>query len=383
MISGILNTIILFGALQGFIISCLLFFSRGRRLANRLLGSLIFLFSLASLNVWLNTQKWFQNSGLFQTLDAFLPIVVVMPIGPLLYFYHQSLLDPKFSIEKKNRWHFAPILIDFVPTITVTGFVIGLLTGLVPNRPGPIGEFIDTYNIYADIPRWLSIAVYLALSVRRLRQYRKIHKLTTDKAVKWLWQLDIAFILFQFISICYLIPYVLPGFSNKMVATFYWYPIYVPMALLIYWLGIRGYLQQQQTAELYKAEKPFILGTQVVEKTITALTWSMETDHLYLDPDLDLNLLSINTSIPVKTLSAVLNQHMQVSFNDFVNRYRVAAFVEQYQKPENDHLTIMGIASSCGFSSQATFQCAFKLAMGMPPKDYKLAMQQTSIKTVL
>lgn len=298
-------------------------------------------------------------------------MVIIMPIGPLLYFYHLALLVPKFKLDKKQRWHFAPTLIDFVPTITVVGFILGLLIGFVPNRPGPVGYFIDTYNIYADIPRWLSISVYLALSVKQLRKHRKSEKNTTHHMVKWLWQLNIAFILFQGISLCYLIPYVLPGFSNKMVTQFYWYPIYVPLALLIYWLGIKGYLQRQQTILFNKTEKQSILRADIVEKTIASLIMAMETDLLYLDYELDLNQLSMHTDIPVKTLSAVLNQHMQVSFNDFVNRYRVAAFVEQYQKAENDHLTIMGIASDCGFSSQATFQRAFKQIMEMTPRDFK------------
>jgi AraC-like DNA-binding protein len=167
-----------------------------------------------------------------------------------------------------------------------------------------------------------------------------------------------------------------------MVKTFYWYPIYVPLALLIYWLGIKGYLQRQQTLVLIKAEKQYQLPAGIVAKTITVLKQAMETDLLYLDCNLDLSRLSTHTGIPVKTLSAVLNQHMRVSFNDFVNRYRVDAFVEQYQKPDNDRLTIMGIASGCGFSSQATFQRAFKLVMQMSPKAFKQARLKTSIKTV-
>ena len=383
MISGILNTIILFGALQGSIISWLLFFSRNRRQADRLLGSLIFLLTLASLNTWLNSQSWFQATGLFQTLDTLVPLVIIMPVGPILYFYQQSVLDPEFRLGKKQRLHFAPVLIDLVPGITCIGFILGVLTGLVANRPGPVGYFIDTYNIYADIPRWLSISLYLALSIRSLGQYRKSNGQTTvAEPVKWLWQLQAAFITFQVISLCYLLPYVLPAYTNRMVRIFYWYPIYVPLALLIYWLGIKGYLQRQHTAS-NKTEKQSKLRSDVVEKTITALQKAMETDLLYLDNGLDLNGLSLHTGIPVKTLSAVLNQHLQVSFNDFVNRYRVAAFVERYQKPENSHLTIMGIASDCGFSSQPTFQRAFKQVMGMPPRDFKQTAQQITIKTML
>ncbi len=252
-----LNTIILFGALQGFIISCLLFFSRNRRQADRLFGMLIFLLTLASINVWLNRQGWFQ-SGLFQTLDVLVPMVIIMPVGPILYFYQRSLLDPEFKLGKKQRLHFAAVLIDLVPSITCIGFILGIMTGLVANRPGPVGYFIDTYNIYADLPRWLSISIYLALSIRRLRQYRKQSRpAVTARPVKWLRQLHAAFIAFQVISLCYLLPYVLPAYTNKMVRIFYWYPIYVPLAVLVYWLAFKGYLQRQHTIKLRDIQRLF------------------------------------------------------------------------------------------------------------------------------
>jgi AraC-like DNA-binding protein len=381
VISSILNTIILFGALQGFIIGCLLYFSRRRTPADRLLGTLIFLLTLASVNVWLNAQSWFQNSGLFQTLDALAPMVIIMPVGPLLYFYQKSLLNPAFRLTKKQRLHFAPVLIDLVPCITVIGFIIGILTHVVSGNPGPVGYFIDTYNIYADIPRWLSVSIYLVLSVRDLRRYRQQTGQNATGRVNWLRQLQIAFTAFQLISLCYLLPYVLPAYTGKMVRVFYWYPIYVPLALLIYWLGIKGYLQRQHSSG--KKEKQTALRTDVIERTVAALRRAMETDRLYLDSGLDLNQLSLHTDIPIKTISAVLNQHLQASFNDFVNRYRVAAFVERYQKPENAHLTIMGIASGCGFSSQPTFQRAFKQVTGMTPSNFKQNEGQTVVKTVI
>jgi AraC-like DNA-binding protein len=335
---------------------------------------LIFLLTLACINVWLNAQPWFQSSGLFQTLDVLVPLVIIMPVGPLLYFYQRSLLTPQFKIERRQRLHFVAALIDLVPSITAIGFIVGILTRLIPNRPGPVGLFIDTYNIYADIPRWLSISIYLAFSVYHLRQYRDLkRKNAASGTIKWLRQLQVAFVIFQLISLCYLLPYILPDQAYKMVRIFYWYPIYVPMALLIYWLSIKGYLQRQFITS-NKTEKQFILRSDIVEKTTTSLQKAMETDLLYLDSNLDLNVLSQHTGIPVKILSAVLNQHLQLSFKDFVNRYRVAAFIERYQKPENDSLTIMGIASNCGFNSQPTFQRAFKQVTGVSPSDFRQSL---------
>jgi AraC-like DNA-binding protein len=218
--------------------------------------------------------------------------------------------------------------------------------------------------------------------VHRLRQYRKLNgQSAATGPVKWLRQLQAAFIAFQFIWLCYLLPYILPAYTDKMVRIFYWYPIYVPLAVLIYWLGVKGYLQRQRTIS-GKTERQSILRADIVEKTIKTLQKTMETDLLYLDNALDLNMLSQHTDIPVKTLSAVLNQHLKLSFNDFVNHYRVAAFVERYQKTENAHLTIMGIASDCGFNSQPTFQRAFKQVMGMSPRDFKQTTHQITIKTM-
>ena len=93
----------------------------------------------------------------------------------------------------------------------------------------------------------------------------------------------------------------------------------------------------------------------------------MEEDKLYLDPLLNLQIISKHTNIAQKTISAVLNQHLHKSFNEFVNEYRIVAFKEKLQDPEMDHLTIAGIAFDCGFNSQVIFQGTFKQVTVLSP----------------
>src|SRR5207342_3834034 len=131
---------------------------------NRLLAKLIFLMSLASLNLYLNEIGITTLNGLTSTLDALIPMVIVMPMGPLVYFYIQSSLDPEFKMTKKHRLHFLPIVIDLVPSLTVVIFFAGVYSGMIRPNPAPWGIFIDDYNVYADIRRWLSITLYLVLS---------------------------------------------------------------------------------------------------------------------------------------------------------------------------------------------------------------------------
>jgi hypothetical protein len=88
------------------------------------LARLIFLMALASLNLYLDEIGFFAFNSLTATLNALIPMIMVMPFGPLIYFYIRSSLDPAYTITKKHRLHFLPIIIDLVPSFTVIIFFV-------------------------------------------------------------------------------------------------------------------------------------------------------------------------------------------------------------------------------------------------------------------
>jgi AraC-like DNA-binding protein len=366
------NILILLGALQGFIVSGLLFFTKQNKLQNRLLAVLILLISLACFNLYGSyADDWF-GSPILRFTFVIIPLIVVMLFGPLIYFYVQSTLDVNFKIAKKQHRHFYPVLIDFVPSFTAVIFLIGIITKFIKNNPGPWGEFIDDYQVYADIPRWLSVSLYVYLSHKYLVAYKAKHPAGLNgQAVnfKWLRQFIFVFAIFQLVWLVYLIPYVIPEYRNWMVDTFDWYPIYIPLVFLIYWLGIKGYIVQAAVKKknLPSSNTP---SEETIQQTMAALKKAMETDKLFLNPELTVSILSQQIGIRQKTISAVLNQHLQKSFNEFINGYRVAAFKEKIGQPGMEQLTIAGVAAECGFNSQATFQRIFKEMTGMPPSAY-------------
>ena len=377
----IFNTIILLGSIQGIIVSSLLFFSKKNRRPNRILAILILLISLASFNLYGNYQNWF-NSGLLNLLVQIIPLIVAMAFGPLIYFYIQSSLEPAFKITKKQRRHFFPVFIDLVPSLTVVIYIIGLITKLIKRNPGPWAAFIDNYNVYADIPRWLSVTLYVWLSVKYLGAYKQKNNGTLNgHAVQFLWlnQFIRAFMMFQAIWLLFLVPYVIPRYTNWMLDTFEWYPVYIPMAILIYWMGIKGYLvsQQQVTTDKKPNGNSNLLPAQLIREVIISLRKAMEEDKIFLNPNLNLATVSAATGFTQKIISAVLNQHLQKSFNEFVNGYRVNAFKGKMLEPEMNHLTIAGIASECGFNSQATFQRTFKELTGKSPSEFRKTPAET------
>jgi len=114
------------------------------------------------------------------------------------------------------------------------------------------------------------------------------------------------------------------------------------------------------------------LPPALVENTIASLQIAMEKDKLYLNPGLTVALLARHTGIVQKNISAVLNQHLYKSFNEFVNEYRVHAIKERLLKGETRHLTIAGMAYEAGFNSLPTFQRAFKTIVGQTPREFLL-----------
>ncbi|MGC4038206.1 MAG: helix-turn-helix domain-containing protein [Chitinophagaceae bacterium] len=374
--SGAFKTILLLGSIQGIIVCSLLFYSKKNRYPNRILATFILLISLCCFNLYGNYENWF-DSNLLVFLSNLIPLVIVMPFGPLMLFYTQSVLDPSFRINKKQRSHFYPVIIDLVPALTVLIFIAAVLSGLIKNKQGPWGIFIDTYNIYADIPRWISLTIYTWSTAKYLKAYKtklngNLNGQTDD--YKWLRQFVRVFTVFQAIWLLYLVPYVIPKYTDKILDTLDWYPIYIPMTVLIYWLGIKGYVvSQRQAAVEKKSNGNNALNPQVADQVVQSLLCSMEMDKVYLNPNLNLATLSEHTGVAAKTISAVLNQHLRKSFNEFVNGYRVNEFREKVLLPEMNNLTIAGIALECGFNSQATFQRTFKELTGKSPSEYRKA----------
>jgi AraC-like DNA-binding protein len=196
---------------------------------------------------------------------------------------------------------------------------------------------------------------------------------------KWPRQFLRVFMCFLVIWLCFLIPYIIPSTRYKLLDAVGWYPVYIPLTILIYVLGVRGYLQlQHKVPNGKKEEKTVSLPEQLITDTVLSLRNSMEQEKLYLEPALNLAALAKHTGIAPKTISAVLNQHLQKSFNEFINEYRIGEIKERLLQPHNKNITIAGLAYECGFNSLPTFQRAFKAVVGVSPTEFIAHQQKTA-----
>ena len=191
------------------------------------------------------------------------------------------------------------------------------------------------------------------------------------KVLDWPKQFLISFAIFQSIWLLHLVPYLIPSLSDALLDWVGWYPVYIPLTVMVYWLGFNGYLKA----------RPFVVSKSINPETVLETLMTLEKivfqDRMFLNPELSLSDVVKATGIPQKTISAVLNQHVGKSFNEFVNQYRVEE-VKKRLLESQPHLTITGIAFECGFNSQATFQRTFKQFTGVSPTEFITQQQKNS-----
>lgn len=96
----------------------------------------------------------------------------------------------------------------------------------------------------------------------------------------------------------------------------------------------------------------------------------LETDKLYLNPELSLKTVADLLNTNTKYLSQVVNHQAGVNFQQFINLYRVKEAKHKIVKDSFSNLTLYGIALQCGFKNKSTFYKVFKEVTGYTPKDF-------------
>lgn len=93
-------------------------------------------------------------------------------------------------------------------------------------------------------------------------------------------------------------------------------------------------------------------------------------DRPFLRHGYTLRQLTADIGIPLHHISAFINQHYGMNFNDFINRFRVDHYIMKIAAGEWRNKKLEAIAADSGFSNRNTFRIAFKKATGLSPSAY-------------
>jgi len=305
-------------------------------------------------------------------------------LGPLLYFYIQSIYKKERSNTVKSLLHFLPALV-YIFIISVP-FLISFLKD---EYLFPYLKFIDSNEYLLQI-QVLFLLLYLLFSFKALKQFKVLAKANysnlTDKDISWVHHLLYGVLVVILINISielYAVFWKGQLSINNILTT-------VALIIMVIYLGYFGISQSQillptqtisnkksNTNAFAKAPTHHLANADKIEiETLkNGLLQVLENEQPYLDENLSLKTLAEMIPTTDRKLSALLNYHFDCSFYDFINTYRVKEIQARLGKDEFKKYTILALAFDSGFNSKSSFNRIFKKETGLSPSAYKKQLQ--------
>ncbi len=145
---------------------------------------------------------------------------------------------------------------------------------------------------------------------------------------------------------------------------------------------LQTYYDLAQDAQLINQEKDKYAKSGLDQKQ-TALFKSkleaiMAKNEPYRDSALKLQDLADMLDIRRNHLSQILNNEFQMKFFDFINHYRLQAFLKSLHNSDPTNINITELAYEAGFSSSSVFYKIFKRYQEISPSQYIKNIKQSS-----
>ena len=309
-------------------------------------------------------------------------------IGPVLYFYIRSLVFPARSVLRSLRWHLIPFLVYWL-CVSVP-LAINLYTG---TTFASYGQAIADTSEIANVAENIWLLGYCILSIKLTRRLQTLVK--ANYSSLHMRDLGWCSLLIRGLSAIIVVDILLSVYEFIFPPQLLIWNVglFVAFALIAFLgvLGYRGIFQSQLLVPSYMlnglttnvvtspAKHPEAPGSyhlasfepETIETLQEELEQIMRVDKPYLNEGLTLSDLSTQLNISDKKLSELLNRHLQTSFYDYINGYRIDAVKAKMADPNMSHLTLLGMAFDAGFQSKTSFNRVFKQKTGQSPSAYR------------
>jgi len=385
------------GALQGLLLTGVLFAQRNNRTANAVLAAL-----MGAFTIYLASTVYY-GAGLVRDFPHFFGVSYPTPwlFGPLVYLYAVAASDRSWRFRPRTYLHFVPVAITVFaasPYYLMGGAEkLALLDRMnAGNVPVQIAA-IDPLKYVSGIGYTIATAMYLR---RHRNAVEQSYSNTARVNLRWLLALTAAGAGIWLLAT--LLRFTAPnaGPRDDQVA--------LAMALLVYAVGYLGLRQPEvfryETLEyavptlsvttaspipptvLPPAEQPAPLpqvsdastryersglSDAEADRLKASLFEVMNHECPWRDSELTLADLAARLESTPHKVSEVLNAQLGQTFYDFVNGYRVREVQRRIKAGEARALKMLALAMDAGFASKSTFNQAFKKHTNQTPTEFR------------
>lgn len=300
-----------------------------KHLPNKILSVLLFCYALRIIKSVLLLS--FPNLTISSALIA-IGVIGMSAIGPLLFFYVHSLLKSTFAFSYKHFLHFIPAVL-----LLPTAFFLDNNSMF----------FVYQFSVY-------QIFIYLAVSVAFLLREKAKERYPT--VYSWLTNLLVAVSL---LSVIFLIQLYTGNRSVYII-------ISLVAAIIFYIISILAAFEKNAFYPVLKKK-----SRNVKNIFLPSIQKKVKEERLFLNPQLTVSKLALSLNIPSHTLSAAINEGTGMTFNEYLNTFRIKEAADRLASGDFVQFSIEGIAYDCGFNSLSAFYSAFKKVYNTTPAKFR------------
>lgn len=359
------------GLIQGMVYGLILFKSTAyNKTANRILAIILFLLSYRLLVQIMRLFGLGHYDGWYYVM-----LDLSWIHGALIYFYTQAQTQPGFRLQKKDWIHFLPLTIQVLFSIFVrlqNLYWDGTRESLT--WLGYYGYVVWMNNSTIYIVASILILFYTFQSRKRLNALSDSFKIS-DSKIRWIKRIvHCFFVYFALVLLVLLIDLIVHQSANEgsyyYFTRFYYYPFFIGISILTYWIGLEGFARRNDPEIIVKPQ-PDATDLDRLRIISQKLEKAMQNDKLYREQGLSLNGLADKLDTKPYLISRTLSEIYNKRFNDFINEYRVKEVQSLIQDSDNSKFTLLSLAMKAGFNSKSSFNRAIKKQLGISPSELK------------
>lgn len=374
------NLLILMGIIQGIIFGIIVLFNK--KYSSRTNSFLAFTAFSLSLS---NLQYWFIDSDLANIVPFlfWFRIPTEFLIIPMFYIFVKNYLEI-YTSKKIKLLLILPFFVDTFLQLILFSDQFLLKSKLMND------EIIYDYLFVEEMFSFVFSLLLIFKTLKIVKDFefnnKKFKVDIVKQKTKWLKQILLVGLTACIIWICeiYIMQDVLDIDKNNKIEMSIYYPIWIMISIIVYWLSYAGLFQSNLHVErkelrikMINERKDYSISLTDISKKFKGETheriyteFKIIIDNNYMNPDLNLIEVAELLDISSNYLSQIINSN-QISFKDYLNSIRVENVKRNLKDPAFANYTITSIGLECGFNSNASFYRAFKKHTGLSPTEYK------------